>query len=299
MSIQMSLDLSVKFTSLPELGSGVTLSDKLDGATIEKSLAVPVRANPSRQLESSSDLTTPATSGPTCFGSSESYSLGSALASKLLQRGHLHGGILWRVTWSQRTTPQLRSISQVRVSVRRTSDRAYSGWGTPTVTEITRTAKGVEKRIPHRKNYHHGCLSEQVTLTSWPTPITDDTHTGSLKEAMMSTSKINRPSGHRVHAKLTNYALLTSWPTPTAMNQRSVLPAAAQKETDRLNGSAPLRVTVVHQLSGMMQDGYHAETENTGQLNPALARWLQGLPPMWDVAAIQASRTLKTRKKGG
>lgn len=52
--------------------------------------------------------------------------------------------------------------------------------------------------------------------------------------------------------------------------------------------------------NGLTQTGYIAETKSTGQLNPALSRWLMGFPEEWDIAAIQASRLYPTiRKKCG
>lgn len=330
MSIQMSLNLSVKSTCLLGLEFGVTHSDKLDGVTIERSCQDRALAKVFPVPESNEDLTTSDTFGPTCFGSSQSFDLQFALVSKLLQRGHLHGGILWRVTWSQRTTPQLRSIYQARVLVRRTSDSGCSGWLTPTVVEINRTQNGIEKRIPHRKNYHHGCLSEQAVLVvSWATPVSHNAKSNGTPSCFQRHSldlptqasltawptphlpsggayNIDRISstgrtidGKKHHLNLMTATKLTSWPTPTAMYQYGISPQAAEKETNRLGKTAPLRITAVYQLSGMTRSGSLVEMENTGQLNPALARWLQGLPPEWDIAAIRASRALKTRKKQG
>jgi hypothetical protein len=43
--------------------------------------------------------------------------------------------------------------------------------------------------------------------------------------------------------------------------------------------------------------GYSAEIKSTGQLNPALSRWLMGLPEAWCIAAIQSLRQTQAQKR--
>jgi len=85
------------------------------------------------------------------------------------------------------------------------------------------------------------------------------------------------------------------------------LPARSQQamqhqfDTARPGRTAPanLREQVHPELypNGPTQTGYIAETKSTGQLNPALSRWLMGFPKEWDIAAIQASRLMSTTCK--
>lgn len=234
MLIQLTLNFSRNGTYLPVLESGATHSDKLDGQTTDQSSPDHAHANHFQPLANSEDLQTTGIFGRTCFGSSESFGLQRSLESKLLQRGRCHGGILWRVIWKQKTTPQLRWICQLQVSARSTKGTAYSGWPTPTVN--------------------------------------DSKNNGSKSQFARNSLALNCQ------------AMLTSWPTPTASNQRAISPAAAAREVSRLGGSAPLRVTAVHQLSGCPVEMASSD-QPTGQLNPSLARWLMGLPPEWDVAA--------------
>jgi hypothetical protein len=49
--------------------------------------------------------------------------------------------------------------------------------------------------------------------------------------------------------------------------------------------------------NGITQSGYTAKTESTGQLNPALARWLMGFPKGWCEAAITAYRLMPMKPK--
>jgi len=60
--------------------------------------------------------------------------------------------------------------------------------------------------------------------------------------------------------------------------------------TDTLDVTAQL-------ASGTTVIGSPAETENTGQLNPAHSRWLMGLPPEWDACAPTATPSSRKQRK--
>jgi DNA (cytosine-5)-methyltransferase 1 len=60
--------------------------------------------------------------------------------------------------------------------------------------------------------------------------------------------------------------------------------------TDTLDVTAQL-------TSGQTVIGSPAETENTGQLNPAHSRWLMGLPPEWDACAPTATPSSRKQRK--
>lgn len=90
----------------------------------------------------------------------------------------------------------------------------------------------------------------------------------------------------------------TGWPTP------NVLPASndVNLQCSGDGRATPNKLGWAAALAsfGLTQTGFTAETKSTGQLNPALSRWLIGLPESWCIAAIQASRLMPTtRKKRG
>lgn len=103
------------------------------------------------------------------------------------------------------------------------------------------------------------------------------------------------PSQRLIYA-LQALALRTSgkdysgWPTPTRRDGKGGYRGGRIRKgkwsTDVLDVTAQL-------TDGMSPTGYPAEMVNTGQLNPALSRWLMGLPEGWDAAAptvMQLSR---------
>ena len=84
---------------------------------------------------------------------------------------------------------------------------------------------------------------------------------------------------------------LTGWATPNTMDilpARSVEAMNRQYSTARPGRTAPANLR--EQVHPHLYPGSTAATGNTGQLNPALSRWLMGFPVEWCIAAIRATR---------
>ena len=120
--------------------------------------------------------------------------------------------------------------------------------------------------------------------SSWPTPIVGDT-TGGPRP----------PDSKRGPAPgLQTAANLASWPTTSTRDHKGGYQGGRMRNgkisTDTLDVTAQL-------ASGTTVIGSLAETENTGQLNPAHSRWLMGLPPEWDACAPTATPSSRKQRK--
>jgi hypothetical protein len=265
-------------TSLPESESGHTPCDKQDGPTIDPSGQEAVPVSHSHRQAKEAGLLTSGTYGRHSTGSSASESLMLSLVSRLRVRTALLGSTLFNLTWKQRVTPSGRSICALRASGRRTFGNDCTSWPTPKASEAEKDSRTLDGALTEVARGKGPSLSATVQLTSWPTPQSSN---------MTGGGQAKRATGR---ANLNDHAMLASWATPTTRDHKDG-DCSQQIEA----GIVPINALLGRQAqltdSGETPSGSTAATVSGGQLNPALPRWLMGLPPEWDVCADTAMQS--------
>ncbi len=261
---QATSNPSPSATSSPESASGPMPSDKPDGPTIEKSGPEVVHANLSARQAKELGLLTSGTYGPRFITSSGSVRLEQSLVSRLRAKTASLGSALFRLTWKQRDTPLGVSIYALRASARRTSDKDCTSWLTPN------TPSGGPNVKPSAKHTGGMDLEGAATLAPWSTP---------------RANKWGFPDAHGSDERP-----MAGWPTTTR---------------DWKDGSECPNVPLNSLLgrvawltdSGKTLSGSSAETKSSGQLNPGLPRWLQGLPTAWESCADMVTPLRRQSRK--
>ena len=116
--------------------------------------------------------------------------------------------------------------------------------------------------------------------SGWPTPNTMD-HIGERSVEALARAKTKGGCSN-----LKDIVPLAAWPTPTVTDaNRGNLPprpwdtgVPLNQRVATIDLDQPARLTAY----GETLIGSDAGMESGGQLNPALSRWLMGLPPEWD-----------------
>lgn len=291
----------------PELAFGVTLYVLPDGLTIEPSGPGVVRVNLSARQARVLGLMTSGTCGRRGTGLLTNADRSDFLASKLAARVLLLGSTLFKLTWKIRVTPSGQSILALRASERRISDSDYISWPTPAVHDT----HGIDKsrysgmgKAPGRS----GALQDCVQLTSLPAAWGRPSGRDYKDTAGMNTEGVN-PNGS-IRSRLDQLGrqvrLVANHeePVPQVMMFRCDCGYSSVIQTllevcpgchSRMTGSVTYLDPVT--ASGLMPNGGRVSTAKRGQLNPALSRWLQGLPREWDDCAVTAMQLMQNKRK--
>ena len=115
---------------------------------------------------------TPAICGQKCSGSSASAALQSFLASRLKARFGMGGLMEYSETWKEKTTPAGRTYWAHTASVRRTSDKGYTGWPTPQACQGPNNSTNRGKQ--HGGNRARITPQNVTDLVGWANPTVRD-----------------------------------------------------------------------------------------------------------------------------
>lgn len=275
------------------------------------------------------------TCGPSSTNSSASATLSRSWASKLKAKTDVLGSAMYTFKWKESVTPSGIVLPLLRASGLRTHATDCTGrrsaWATPSATTWGGTVGQhlARKEKARAEGKSMGLvvsnLDCQAQLAAYPTP-----------QAGSPPTETNNGAGNTDYSRKV-VELFKPYPTPDT-NQRGgaqhpekrqagghavtlqdaallftaprVTPAARDHKEGNCkeqveSGAVPVNSLLERQVlltdSGRIVCGCPVRTASGGRLNPALSRFLMGLPVIWDVCALRipsrsSSRSSKKRR---
>jgi len=283
----------ISATSSPASASGPSACATPAGQTIDLFGPGHAPAAPSAPPANAKASTTRATYGRNGFGSSASAGLSSSLVSNLIKRSR--GSILFNLTWKATVTPSGRLLYLLRASEARTGATALASWPTPTTPSGGQSVPPGTTATGRRPDGSKATVTLEMVARAagWGTPTA--LSRPRTEETLEKCLTFRRGNGQNsVPLYLEEQARLASWATPAWRDYRT---PNLEPFADRGGGKKGEQLSnqVIH--SGPALIGSSAEIAAGARLNPALARWLMRVPPVWDACAVTATPSTSRRSR--
>ena len=247
------------------LGSGHTHLEMQDGKMIDLSALQASRVSHLAPRGIKKEKTTSDICSHTSSNSLDSANLTVFLVNKLKQQLDTGGSMIYQQQWKEKVTPLAILFWAHTASTPRTNAKDCIGWPTPSVRDMKGGYQG--GRIRNGK-ISTDTLDVVAQIAGWATPNTMDTLPARSDQAMYNQARHGGRKGRTFPGNLREQ-----------VDQRSQM-AYQDAKADAQKGIT-------------QSSGYTAKTKSTGQLNPALSRWLMGLPEAWCIAAVQSTQIIQ------
>lgn len=240
-------------TSSPGSGAGHTRCASPAGQMALPYGQAPAPASLSALPGEDSGPKTRVTFGRSFAVSSASAALQSSLANRLQAKMGVDGSPEYSLTWKSWTMPLQAPICALRASPRRTSDKDFTGWGTPCVGDSETMNPGGQVTSIRR---------QVMELTGWGTP------------RITTNGGIPCPEHTGNGSRLEDQAALTGWVSPTAQDgTRGGKPARPQDTGVPLSQQVALVGWSTPRSEDSEQTGAHRGNPDTLNSQAKLAGW--------------------------